>query len=243
MCRARALFEDLSSRKFGQELWASLSLGAAIGADYKQSVITALAQVQSSSAAAGASSPCLRVGFASVLAPIDVVLRGCVGPDEPAASSAAGAPASATPDVVASELAGVCRERGVDALLVLGFTLDGADPPTPVRELLLFCPEHAQAHAPARADRVSATAAALKAPIPSRLGPEPLRTPDSNPFELRCQAGVVGVDADGCAVEKDGTTVRWAQGRTTASRKQIRPAVEAGLREALTLPGSIKARL
>jgi hypothetical protein len=138
----------------------------------------------------------------------------------------------------------VCSDRGIDALLILGFTLDDADPPAPVRELLLFCPQSSHPQAPDRARRVAAAVAALQAPAPARAveGASDVE-PAKNPFQLECRAAAVGVDADGCAVDAAGTTVRWAQGNAKASRKQLRPAFESALVESLAATQQHEARL
>lgn len=222
---ARALFSDLSGRKFSRELWASLSIAEAVGADFKQTDVET------------AWGTPLRVGYASVLAPLDLVLR------------------SATPEECHEALSGVCADKGLNVLAILGFTLSG-EPAVPHRELAIFAPEpgsgtsagssatDSSAASPVGASVASAAddAALGRAVLPSAeevlvaaaatlgapLGGEAAADGD-NAFDFTLTGGNGVGDKPCVSASCHGQMARWAQGDVRASRKQIRPPMDSGI--------------
>lgn len=214
---ARALFSDLSGRKFSRELWESLSIAEAVGADFKQTDVES------------AWGKPLRVGYASVLAPLDLILR------------------SASPEECHEALADVCADKGLNILAILGFTLSG-EPAVPHRELAIFAPEPGSGTSPAgcaaaasvgtgtddsssdatavpSAEEVLAAAAAtIGAPLSAEAG-----LGAENAFSMRLEGGN-GVGDEPCvSASSHGRLARWNQGDVKASRKQIRPPMDSGV--------------
>ena len=156
------------------------------------------------------------VGYASVLAPLDAVLLD--GP----------------PEETHRVLRQVCADRGLSVLALLGLALSG-DPPSPSRELAVFAPAPSGGGGGAAAGGGRDPRPVLEASAAS-LGASLVEPGPAGPYGHALMAGRGADGPGGVGASEHGCMGRWSQGDATASRKQLRPALDRGLRAWLGAP-------